>query len=68
MAASSEPFAPLGGGSALATDSLRNSSGARGELAGLSASTREGAALSWRTFRRAFQGAALATALTWPRR
>jgi|GEM_PF-5694570 len=66
MAASSEPFAPVAGGNGLATGSLRNSSGARRGLTGFSGSIREGAALSWRAFRRALQGAALATALTEP--
>jgi hypothetical protein len=66
MAASSEPFAPVAGGSGLATGSLRNSSGAPRGLTGLSGSTGEGAALSWRAVRRALQGVALATALTEP--
>jgi hypothetical protein len=66
MAASSEPFAPVAGRSGLTTGSLRNSSEARRALTRLSGSTREGASLSWRIFRRALQGAALATALTEP--
>jgi hypothetical protein len=66
LAASSEPFAPVGAGSGLATGNLRNSSGARRALSRLSGSTREVAALSWRTLRRALQNAALAMGLTEP--